>query len=141
MGNEREDKLKELIYQENEMLNKGDWEKFDELYSEDYIEPYLGFKGRKGVKQQFIEAKKAFPDLTFTIEDTIVQGNVIVTRLTITGTHHGEFMGIAPTGRTFKVMALSIDRTEGGKFVERWALFDFYSELIQLGVKEVPKGL
>jgi len=141
MGNGEEDKLKEVIYQDREWFNKGEYDRIDELYSEDYIEPYTGAKGREGIKKDTINLKKAFPDLAITIEDTIVKGNVIVTRSTVTGTHRGEFMGIPPTGKTFKVMGISIDRTEGGKFVEHWGLFDIFSMLIQLGVKEVPKGL
>ena len=140
MGNEKEDKLKEVIYRDRDMLNKGDFDMIDELYSEDYIEPYSGVKGREGARQEFIETKKGFPDLTFTIEDTIVKGNVIVTRYTITGTHRGAFKGIPPTGKTFKVMAITIDRIEGGKFVEHWSLYDIFSMLVQLGVKEVPQG-
>lgn len=139
MGNESSDNLKELIYQECEMINKGNWDRIDDLYSEDYIEPYTGVKGREKFKQWAIETKKPFPDLTLTIEDIVVQGNVIAVRYTARGTHRGEFMGIAPTGKTFEIMALSINRTEDGKFVEGWSLHDIFSVLIQLGVKEVPQ--
>ena len=140
MGNKSSDNLKELIYQDCEMWNKGDWDRIDNLYSEDYIEPYIGVKGREGIKQWAINTKKAFPDLTLTIEDTVVQGNVIATRYTIRGTHRGEFMGIQPTGKTFEIMTLAINRIEDGKFVEGWILHDIFSILTQLGVKEIPQG-
>ncbi len=141
MGNESSDNLKELIYKDCEMWDKGNWDRVDDLYSEDYIEHYTGVKGQEGIKQDRINTKKAFPDLKLTIEDTVVQGNVIAVRYTIRGTHRGEFMGIQPTGKTFEIRALAINRTEDGKFAEHWGLYDIFSILIQLGVKEIPQGL
>ena len=141
MGKKSGDNLKELIYKDCEMWNKADWDRIDDLYSEDYVEPYTGVKGREQFKQWAINTNKSFPDLTLTIEDTVMQGNVIAARYTVRGTHRGEFMGIQPTDKTFEIMILSVYRTDKGKFVEHWGLYDIFSILIQLGVKEIPQGV
>jgi len=64
----------------------------------------------------------------------IAEEDKVVSRFTFQGTHTGEFMGIAPTGREVTVMQISIDRIADGKIVEHWGLVDQLSLLQQLGV-------
>jgi predicted ester cyclase len=79
----------------------------------------------------------AFPDLHFTIEDQIAEGDKVVNRVTARGTHLGDFRGIPPTGKQVTVAGITIDRIAGGKLVESWTSWDFLGILQQLGV--VPK--
>ncbi len=74
-----------------------------------------------------------FPDFRLTIEDQITEGDKVVTRVTFRGTHRGEFMGIAPTGRFVEYGGIAIDRIENGKVVEGWHQADELGMLDQLG--------
>jgi steroid delta-isomerase-like uncharacterized protein len=91
-------------------------------------------RGLKDVKKYMGEFFDAFPDNRFTIDDMIVEGDKVVARYTMTGTHKGEFMGIPATNKKFKVSVIEIDRIVGGKFVEGWMRFDTLGMLQQLGL-------
>jgi steroid delta-isomerase-like uncharacterized protein len=81
----------------------------------------------------------AFPDLHFTIEDMVAEGEMVVTRWIGRGTHQGEMMGITPTGKTITVMGISISRFANGKVVESWTAWDRLTMLQQLEVIPVPE--
>ncbi len=90
--------------------------------------------GSQGYKQ-FVEIyQTAFPDLQFTINDQIADGDRVATRWTGTGTHKGSLMGIAPTGKRATVTGITIDRYENGKAVESWSNYDSLGMFQQLGV-------
>ncbi len=129
--------LRELLEKEVNVHLSGDLDKFDDLYVEDYIDHTMGTRGLKEYKQAYLAIKKAFPDITVTIEDTVVEGDKIAARYTARGTHRGEFMGIQPTGKTFEMSEITIKRIKGGRLAESWAIPDFISLLQQLGI-EVP---
>ena len=80
----------------------------------------------------------AFPDLHFTVEDMIAEGDKVVTRLTIRGTQQGAFMGISPTGKQATVTAIDIHRFAGSKSVEHWLNMDTLGLLQQLGTIPAP---
>ena len=80
----------------------------------------------------------AFPDLHFTVEDLIAEGDKVVARLTASGAQQGVFMGISPTGKRTTVTAIDIIRIAGGKFVEHWLEMDTLGLLHQLGVVPAP---
>jgi len=80
----------------------------------------------------------AFPDLHFTVEDFIAEGDKVVARLTVRGTQQGIFMGIPPTGKHATVTAIDINRMAGGKSVEHWLNMDTLGLLQQLGVIPAP---
>ncbi len=80
----------------------------------------------------------AFPGGKLTIEDLIVDGDKIVSRITYRGTHAGDMMGIPPTGKPVTVSAMIIDQFSNGKIVESWRLFDQMSMMQQLGVIPTP---
>ena len=75
----------------------------------------------------------AFPDHHFTVEDMIVEGNKVVTRATARGTHKGDFMGIAPTGKQFTMMGIWIYYIADGKIIEDWEVLDQLGMMQQLG--------
>ena len=80
----------------------------------------------------------AFPDLQITLEDMIAEGDKVVSRFMGRGTHQGEFMGIAPTGKRVEATAISIMGLEGGKLAEEWEQVDMISMLQQLGAIPTP---
>ena len=90
---------------------------------------------REGQKELLTKFRIAFPDIHLTVEEMIAEGDRIAFRSTIRGTHQGEFMGIAPTGKHVTVSLLDVIRIEGGRFVEQWGGPDLLSLLQQLGAK------
>lgn len=84
----------------------------DEFYSADFImhgSTGEDIRGIKNIKQLTSEEISAFPDLNFTIDDMVVEGDKVVTRFTMTGTHKGEWNGVHPTNKKLTVWAISID--------------------------------
>jgi steroid delta-isomerase-like uncharacterized protein len=113
-----------------------DLDALDDLIADDYIDhaAYAGeAPGREGVKAFFVLWRTAFPDFSSTIEDQIAEGDKVVTRWTLHGTHRGDYHGIAPTGRRVTMPAISIARIAGGKIVEEWYLGDELGLLRQIG--------
>jgi steroid delta-isomerase-like uncharacterized protein len=91
-------------------------------------------QGLDGLRQYVTTYRSAFPDLHFTIEDQIAEGDKVVTRFTGKGTFKNEMMGIAPTGKQATVAGVDIDRFHDGKVVESWGSYDMLGMLQQLGV-------
>ncbi|MBN1368343.1 MAG: ester cyclase [Dehalococcoidales bacterium] len=131
-----ENKAKQLIIFE-EIINKGNLALVDELVDPEYV--YHGpmgmeFKGPEGLKQLCIMFSKIFPDdMHTTIDDIFAVGDKTVVRYTGRGTHKGEFMGIAPTGKQTAVMGILIVRWVNGKEAEAWELVDLAGLMQQLG--------
>ncbi len=82
--------------------------------------------------------RTAFPDLRFTIEDLVAEGETVVVRWSARGTNTGELDEIEPTGKYVEISGISIARFAGGKMVEGWVNWDMYGMLKQLGL--VPEG-
>ena len=85
-------------------------------------------------KQYNIAIANAFPDFSFTIDDQVAEGDMVVSRYTMTGTHKGEFRGIPPTAKGFSITGVDIGRIVNGKFVEGWGYADRLGLMQQLGV-------
>jgi steroid delta-isomerase-like uncharacterized protein len=120
-----------------EVWNKGNLALIDELFTPDHINhsPSAGqMAGPEGLKQLIASFRNAAPDLHFTIDDMIAEGDRVVTRWTARGTHAGELMGVPPTGKQITVTAIVIDRFAGGKFAEHWAGRDDLGLYQQLGL-------
>ncbi len=84
--------------------------------------------------------RTAFPDLNCTIDDQIAQGEEVVTRYTVRGTHRGDFMGTPPTGKKINLSGITIDRYSSGKIAESWNVTDSLTLLQQIGVVPVMAG-
>jgi C-1 hydroxylase len=108
----------------------------DELVAPDFTEPNLKLKGLESMKQTVITLLKGFPDLDVTIEDIIAEGDKVCDRVTATGTHTGEFHGIAPTGKKITFTGIRIWRIIDGKVIERTSVYDFLDLYKKLGVIE-----
>jgi steroid delta-isomerase-like uncharacterized protein len=121
-----------------EVANLGNLAVTDELYAPTYINhrrlPPGVPANREGWKQLFAMYRTAFPDLHFTIEEQIGEGDTVLTRWTVTGTQRGEMMGMPPTGKQVAVGGMWISRIEGGQVVEEWGVSDELGMLQQLGV-------
>ncbi|MFC4014296.1 ester cyclase [Nonomuraea purpurea] len=94
--------------------------------------------GTQAMKEVLTVLHRAFPDLNVHIEDVIAEGDKVVTRNTVTGTHQGEYMGIAPTGRSITYKEILIARFADGRIAETWAVVDVLSQMRQLGVFPAP---
>ena len=90
-------------------------------------------------KKLWSDLRSAFPDIQFTIHDTIEQGEKVAARWTATMTHKGEFLGFAPTGRTANITGISLQRWENGKIMEGWDNWDQLGLLVQLGAVPLKK--
>jgi predicted ester cyclase len=85
-------------------------------------------------KQFIIRTRTAFPDLHATIEDQVAEGDLVMTRWSVQGTHQGMFQGHSPTGKQMTVTGIVIDRIVDGKAVEGWMEMDTFHQMRQLGL-------
>jgi steroid delta-isomerase-like uncharacterized protein len=121
-------------------MNEGNAAAMDELTSADYVGHMSGVPpfDRATHKQLLATFRAAFPDQRVTIEDLIAEGDKVVNRTTFSGTHQGEFQGIAPTGKRITITSISVSRITNGKVVEDWTVLDMLGMLQQLGVVPTP---
>jgi polyisoprenoid-binding protein YceI/predicted ester cyclase len=122
-------------------VNSGDGERIartiDELVAPDALirTPVpLGATGRELLKEVFGRLHRVFPDLQVTIEDLIAEGDKVVSRNSVSGTHQGEYMGLAPTGRPVSYNEIFVFRFAGGRVVETWGVVDLFAQMRQLGL-------
>jgi steroid delta-isomerase-like uncharacterized protein len=94
--------------------------------------------GIEGVRQTIAMFLSAFPDLHLTVEDLIAEGDRVVARWTLRGTHQGASLGMPPTGKQFTMPGISVVRLDGGKSAEQWVVHDQLGMLQQLGLVPVP---
>ncbi len=94
--------------------------------------------GAQLLKEVFGRLHRAFPDLHVTVEDVIAEGDRVVGRNTVTGTHQGEYMGIPPTGKSITYDEIFIVRLADGRIAETWGVVDVLSQMRQLGA--IPGG-
>ena len=103
----------------DEVINQGNLDLIDELVAEDFVEheafPGLPTTGPEATKAALGMFLAAFPDLQFTADEMIGEGDKVVVRATMSGTHQGEFMGMPPTNKTFSVQAIDIIEIHDGK--------------------------
>jgi steroid delta-isomerase-like uncharacterized protein len=145
MSTDQEPSSKATLARFQEALSSGDWEviskAIDEVVAPDaLIRTPLPIEatGAGLLKEVFGRLHRAFPDLHITIEDLIAEGDKVVARNTVTGTHQGEYMGLPPTGRPIRYNEIFIVRFAGGRIAETWGVVDVLSQLRQLGA--LPGG-
>jgi predicted ester cyclase len=88
--------------------------------------------GREGVKRFFSMFRDAFPDVTVEIDELVAEGDRVAVATTFTGTHTGELLGMAPTGRRVAVTGIDIVRVAGSRIVEHRGLTDIAGLMRQL---------
>lgn len=120
-----------------EAFNQGKYDVIEELVAPTFVnhDPATGDKkGPEGTRELIEGYRSAFPDLKLTIEEQLAEGDLVATRWTAKGTHKGELMGIAPTGKESTVTGLTIDKIKDGKIIESWNNWDTLGMMRQLGV-------
>jgi steroid delta-isomerase-like uncharacterized protein len=127
-----------------EVFGKGKLNLLDEIIANDHVNSGPGSlpglpNGPEGTKQLVTVYRNAFPDVHFTIEEQIAEGDKVVTRWSAHGTHQGELAGIPATGKTSTVTGIAVDRLVNGKIAESWGIFDQFGMMQQLGVIPMPE--
>jgi len=127
-----------------EAFNEGRLETVDEVVASTFVghdpalpEPIHGIEAEKDLIAGY---RRAFPDLSITIDEVIAEGDKVVTRWTARGTNLGDLWAIEPTGKAATVTGMSIDRFEHGRIVEAWTNWDTLGLMQQLGVIPVTAG-
>lgn len=96
--------------------------------------------GPGGMKELMLTERRAIPDFSVTVEETIAEGDKVACVLTATGTQVGELFGFPPTGRPFRIEEIEIGRFAGGRLVELWSVQDTRPMVREmLGVNDAPK--
>jgi steroid delta-isomerase-like uncharacterized protein len=136
---------KDLVRRSWEMLvNEQNPDAIDELYTPDFVwhEPDQDIQGTEQARRFLSTYLSAFPDMRVAVEDVIAEGEKVVTRWTIRGTHQGEIEEFGPpTGRQVEIKGITIHRIEGGKIAEEWERYDNLGVMQQLGaISEVGQA-
>lgn len=125
----------------DDILNQGRLERANDLVNEDFVEldPLPGQEqGREGLKAIIFSLRSSFPDMHWTVQEMVAEGQKVVTRFVWTGTHRGTFLGIPATGRSVEVKGVVMDRLEDGKMADSRILMDTMGLMQQLGVIPAP---
>ena len=122
----------------DEVVQGGNLDLIDELTTEGYTDHEEALPGqppgREGVRFFVSAMREAFSDIRVdTFEPVLVDGDLEAARAVFTGTHQGELLGVAPTGKKVKIETIDIVRVEDGKVVEHWGVTDNLSIMQQLG--------
>jgi steroid delta-isomerase-like uncharacterized protein len=117
-------------------VENGDFAVFDEVVAENYDDHLPGQSpGRETLKHYFQGLRAAFPDIRLPISQLIAEGDRVAVLNAVQGTHRGEFLGIAPTGRTVDAPAFQMYRIQDGQLAEHWEVADFATLLKQLNAR------
>ena len=124
-----------------EVLNRGNIEASGKFFHDDMVEqvplPGQG-PGIEGLKTVLRGFSSAFPDMRWTVEEQIAEGDKVVTRFEWTGTHRGVFLGVPATNRPVKVWGIVIDRLQNGKIKDTRIIMDTLGLMMQMGVIPAP---
>src|SRR5688500_9790157 len=129
---------KNIVRRYQEAYNRADYKALAEVVAADVGTPNIVSGMPPGLEGAITVHKKTLigmPDYLTTIEDLIAEGDKVVARVTMTGTHTGDFWGVPPTGRKVNLTAIYIVRIAGGKIVEHWGEEDGMKVFRQLGFK------
>jgi predicted ester cyclase len=132
---ENKEKVRRLL---EESLGGGKPELVDELLNSDFVryDPYIAageVRGAQTVKENIVWFRNAFPDPSCTVEEQVAEGDKVVSRWTLRGTHRGDFFGVAGTDNRVEYTGIQIDSfDESGKIVEERAEFDLLGAMRQM---------
>jgi len=129
------EKNKAIVRKAIEAINKQDLSLLDDLVAPNYFD-HIAKQGQELIKQLIVMLYKGFPDYHATIEDIIAEGDKVWARVTYSGTHTGDYLGFAPTGKTISYNSVTIKRLVNGKMVEGWTVNDMLDFFKQLGIIE-----
>jgi hypothetical protein len=129
----------------HDAVNRGDAELISKMIDE-VVQPDVRIRtplpidatGAQALKHVWTTLLRAYPDLKVTVEDLIAEGDKVVCRNVVTGTHRGEYMGLPPTGKSVTYSEIFIFRFAGGRIAETWGVVDVLAQMRQLGA--IPGG-
>ena len=130
-----------------EIWGGGRLELIDELYAPDYVDhaprgpEAETVRGPQGLKEAVALFRAAFPDLSYSVEETIAERDLTMARFSARGTHRGQFLGAAPTGRVVTYEGIDVNRIVEGTIVESWVHYDALGLLEQVGLVESAGGM
>jgi hypothetical protein len=101
----------------------------------DHTPPYGFPPGREGMKQEVAMFLKAFPDMRVTSEEMLAEGDTVMARFKVTGTHTGSFMGEAPSHKKFTYGGIECFRVKGGKITDVWRYSGGAMAMQEMGIK------
>lgn len=119
-----------------EVVNTGDVSRIDELISPRYsetLDPTGEATGVEGAKAHVLGVRATYPDLHITIERQLAEGEWVATCITARGTHLGEWMGIAPTGKPVEFSGVNVDRVVDDRIVEHGGAANIFGPLLEIG--------
>jgi steroid delta-isomerase-like uncharacterized protein len=120
-----------------EVWNKGNLRVAGEIFSYDYTmhDPIIKHEpGIQSYERHVTQVRATFPDIKFTIEDLVEEGNKVVILWKAQGTHKAEFLGVPDTGKRVTVTGITVTRLSRGKVAESWANWNALGMMQQLGV-------
>jgi len=123
-----------------EVVNTGDVECLAEFIAPDYAEVYNNVRyalGLEGAKQHILGGRRTYEYLHLTIEQQIAEGDWVVTRATMRGTHRGGWLGTKPTGKTVEITVVNIDKVVDGRIVEHGGAANMLEPLLEAGAIQV----
>jgi steroid delta-isomerase-like uncharacterized protein len=112
----------------------GDLSTVEDTFAPNVYDHFDKAEGTEVVKQLILNFRTAFPDLKFTLEDEVAEGDKVVHRWSMSGTHQAPLMGIPATGKHASWTGITIVKFVDGKITDRWANVDILGVLQQLGV-------
>jgi len=124
-----------------EEFTKGNLQAVANLMHEDHVFHFPLLPGpvdKPGHVAGQAAVKAAFPDYAMEVTEQVAEGDMVFSRLLVTGTHQGEFMGHPGSGKTFEVVTFNVLRIRDGQVADEWDEFDTLDFLAQLGIVEKP---
>ena len=121
-----------------EVFNKGNLSVLEEVIHTGYRyrSPTESMEGIEDLRAFVLAFRSAFPDLHISIDDQISEGYKVATRITMTGTHLGDFLGMPATNQSVCIQGLVVSHLKEGLIAEEWELLDQLTLLQQLGITE-----
>ncbi|MDH3734443.1 MAG: ester cyclase [Gemmatimonadota bacterium] len=119
-----------------EVLNTGDVSAIERFISPDYEEVHDNVRyplGLEGAREHVLGVRQTYPDMHLTVEQQIAEGEWVVSRVTMRGTHLGEWAGMSPTGEVIEATAVNIDRVVDGRIVEHGGAANLLGPLMKAG--------
>lgn len=128
----------------NEVLNQGQLHVVDEIYTSDYTldapvrsdgssQSHGITRGTEQLKQRVTLFRTAFPDIHFSMDEIVGEGDTVVVRYTYRGTQRGAFAGVEPSGHSIAIMGILIAHLTDGRIKEAWSAFDSAELMGQIG--------
>ena len=109
----------------NDGMNEGDTSVIDEVLADDYTNHSFGAEGKDAMKGVIASFRSAFPDMQIEVAERVVDGDRVAQRGHFTGTHEGDFQGMAPSGRKVTVQWMDWWEIRDGKLADNWVVMDF----------------